>query len=32
MLKCNDCEEQATAEIDGMTFCSDCAEEYEGEE
>ena len=28
---CNDCDEKATVEINGMNFCEDCAEEYEGE-
>ena len=31
-MKCNDCGETATEEINGMSFCVDCAEEYEQEE
>jgi len=30
-MKCNDCEEKACCEIDGINFCEDCAEEYEQE-
>ena len=30
-MKCNDCEEKACCEIDGISFCEDCAEEYEQE-
>ena len=29
---CNDCEEKAVVEIDGMNFCEDCAEDYNNEE
>ena len=31
-MNCNDCDEKATVEIDGMNFCEDCAEEYNQEE
>jgi len=31
-MKCNDCDEQATANVDELSFCADCAEEYESEE
>lgn len=31
-MKCNDCEEKATCEVDGMNFCDDCCEEYEAED
>jgi hypothetical protein len=31
-MKCNDCGENSTVDIDGMYFCTDCAEEYETEE
>jgi hypothetical protein len=27
-MKCNDCDEKATHEVDGMNFCDECAEEY----
>ena len=31
-MKCSDCDELATSNIDGLPFCEDCAEEYEIEE
>lgn len=31
-MKCNDCEESATVTVDGMSFCADCAEDYQDEE
>lgn len=31
-MKCNDCEENAVKEMDGINFCEDCAEDYEDEE
>jgi len=31
-MKCSDCDEMATTNIDGLPFCEDCAEEYENEE
>lgn len=28
---CNDCDEKATVEVDGIMFCEDCADDYEQE-
>jgi len=30
-MKCNDCDDKGILEIDGMVFCVECADEYEGE-
>jgi hypothetical protein len=30
-MKCNDCDEKAVVEIEGMSFCEDCSEEYSQE-
>jgi hypothetical protein len=30
-MKCNDCDEKATQEVDNMYFCDECVEEYETE-
>lgn len=31
-MRCNDCDELATVQIDEINFCQDCADEYESEE
>ena len=31
IMKCVDCGENAVVELDTMTFCAECAEEYEEE-
>jgi hypothetical protein len=31
-MKCNDCDEKAICEVDGMSFCEDCCDEYEQDE
>lgn len=29
--KCTDCDENAVVQLDGLSFCAECAEEYEEE-
>jgi uncharacterized Zn ribbon protein len=31
-MKCNDCEDNAIQEVDGMYFCEECIEEFAEEE